>query len=88
MIDILGGVLQSIINGAVFTAVSLILGYFSLKVMIRRAMKEKSSDEQKRKFGLWLQEIIRDSLSEWLADKRVKKLVIDILDLIKDKLKE
>ena len=81
-------IIQNLIGGFIFTAVSLTITYFTIKFLIQKVMKELTSDEQKKKFGLWLQSVISNSLTYWLKDKKVKKLVLEILELAKDKLEK
>lgn len=79
-------IIQNIIGGAVFTAVSLTISYFTIKYLIRKVMREITSDEQKKKFALWIRDMIADNIEYWLKDKKVRKVVLEILDLVKEKI--
>lgn len=79
-------ILQNIIGGTVFTCVSLFIGYFTIKYMIRKAMSEITSADQKKKFALWVRDMIADNLEYWMRDKKIRKVIIEILDIVKDKL--
>lgn len=80
--QIISHLLGFLIGGALFTIVSM----FTLKFFIRRILKELTSTKQKSRFGLWLQEIIKDSLVKSLDDPKIKKITIEVLELVKEKL--
>lgn len=79
-------ILQNIIGGTVFTAVSLTISYFTIKFLIRKAMKEITSADQKKKFALWVRDMITDNIEYWLKDKKIRKVILEILDIVKEKL--
>ena len=79
-------IIQNIIGGIVFTGVSLTISYFTIKYLIRKAMKEISSEDQKKKFGLWVRDMIADNIEYWLKDKKIRKVILEILDIVKERL--
>lgn len=61
---------------------------FSLKFFIHRIIKEILSDENKSRFGAWIEDIIKHSIAKGLKDPKIRKIIVETLELAKEKLKE
>jgi hypothetical protein len=79
-------IIQNIIGGTVFTAVSLTISYFTIKFLIRKVMSEVTSADQKKKFALWIRDMVADNLDYWLSDKKIRKVILEILDIVKERI--
>lgn len=79
-------IIQNVIGGVVFTAVSLTISYFTIKYLIRKAMMEITSADQKKKFALWVRDMVADNIEYWLKDKKIRKVTLEILDIMKERI--